>query len=292
MAAHASLLRPGAVAVVTGGGQGIGRAVARALAREGLRVAVADVDEAAALRVAAELGPAHLGAALDVTDRPAFTAFLDDVERRLGPLEVIVNNAGIMPVGPFDEESDASATRQLELNLHAVIHGSKEAVRRMRPRGRGHIVNVASLAGKTGAPGGATYAATKHGVVGLSESLLEELHGTGLRVTVVMPALVATELSAGTREIRGVRRASAEEVAEAVVDALRDGRFEVYVPRTLRPLVALAAVLPRRVRDPLVRLLANGALIGADRTARAAYEARAAASTPAADAPLSEERAA
>jgi NAD(P)-dependent dehydrogenase (short-subunit alcohol dehydrogenase family) len=273
--ASSALPLSGRVAVVTGGGRGIGRAIAEALADQGMRVAVADLDGEAAARA-----PVAYGHALDVTDRPAFTAFLDEVEQRLGPLDVLVNNAGIMPIGPFDEESDATATRLLELNLHAVIHGSKEAVRRMKPRGRGHIVNVASVVGKTGAPGGATYAATKHGVVGLSESLLEELRGTGVGVSVVLPALVTTELSAGTRSIRGVRRAAPEEVADAVLVALREGRFELYVPRTLRPLIVLGTVLPRRWREGLTRVLGNGALLHADRGARAAYEARVAADPP------------
>jgi NAD(P)-dependent dehydrogenase (short-subunit alcohol dehydrogenase family) len=160
----------GKAAVVTGGGRGIGRAVARALAREGAVVAVADLDGAAARDAAAELGPRAFGAAVDVTDHAAFSAFLDEVERRIGPLEILVNNAGIMPVGPLEEEDAASTARQLELNLHAVIHGTREAMRRMRPRGRGHIVNVASLAGRTGFPWLATYCATKHAVVGLSEA--------------------------------------------------------------------------------------------------------------------------
>src|SRR3954469_19019689 len=90
---------------------------------------------------------------LDVTDRPAFAAFLDEVERRLGPLDILVNNAGIMPLAPLDQEDDASVTRQLEINLHAVISATKEAMRRMRPRHPGHIVNMASLAGRAAAPG-------------------------------------------------------------------------------------------------------------------------------------------
>src|SRR5215203_1368876 len=159
----------GKVAVVTGGGRGIGRALALALASEGCRVAIGDVDAPAAEAAAAELGDGAVGLALDVTDRPGYTAFLDDVERRLGPIDVLVNNAGIMPVGPLDEEDDATAVRMVEINLHAVIHGTKEAIRRMKPRGTGHIVNIASSAGKTGYPHLASYCATKHGVVGLSE---------------------------------------------------------------------------------------------------------------------------
>ena len=99
---------------------------------KGVRVAIGDVDREAAEAAAAELGDAVVGLHLDVTDLPGFTAFLDEVERRLGPVDVIVNNAGIMPITALEDESDASISRQLEINLRAVIHGTQEAVRRMR----------------------------------------------------------------------------------------------------------------------------------------------------------------
>jgi short-subunit dehydrogenase len=224
-----------------------------------------------------------------VTDRPGFTAFLDEVEHRLGPIDVLVNNAGIMPVGPLDEEDDATAVRMLEINLHAVIHGTKEAMRRMKPRGTGHIVNIASSAGKTGYPHIATYSATKHGVVGLSEAARAELRGTGVEISVVMPNFVNTDLSAGMGEVPAFKNSSVEDVADAVIAALEFPRFDVFVPKSIGPAWTVVNLLPRRARDALGRALKiDRALMQADRSARAAYEARAAASAPAVEAAAAE----
>jgi NAD(P)-dependent dehydrogenase (short-subunit alcohol dehydrogenase family) len=272
----------GRVAVVTGGGRGIGRATCRALAAEGAKVAIGDVDAAAAEAAAAELG--GLGLRVDVTDRPGFTAFLDEIEAQLGPIDVIVNNAGIMPVARLEDEDERSITRQLEINLHAVIHGTREAVKRMRPRGSGHIVNIASIAGRSGVSHLSTYCATKHGVVGLSEAMRSELRGSGIEISVVMPGLVRTELTAGTKPYRGFKLQTPEQVADAIVAALKVPRFEVYVPASLGPTTKFVALLPRRVQDGLARLFKSDEVMSrADHAARAAYEARAAASAPAAD---------
>jgi NAD(P)-dependent dehydrogenase (short-subunit alcohol dehydrogenase family) len=274
----------GKVVAVTGGGRGIGRATAQALAREGARVAVGDLDREAAEAVAADLGGDALGLGLDVTDHAGFTAFLDEVERRLGPLDVLVNNAGIMAVTPLVEESPESIARQLEINLHAVIHGTQEAMRRMVPRGTGHIVQLASLAGRSGFPQLATYCATKHGVVGLTEAVALELRDTGVEVSVVMPGIVKTELATGLADARGVKTLLPEEVAADIVAALQAPRFDVFVPRSSGALVKLGAVLPRRLRLAVIRAIkADQSTAKTDRRARAAYEARAAASAPAAD---------
>jgi NAD(P)-dependent dehydrogenase (short-subunit alcohol dehydrogenase family) len=273
----------GKVAVVTGGARGIGQALARALAREGVVVAIGDLDAGAASAAAAELGNGSIGLALDVTDRPAFTAFLDEVERRLGPIDVMVNNAGIMMVTPLDAEDDASITRQLEINLHAVIHGTQEAMKRMRPRGTGHIVNIASLAGRAAAPGLATYCATKHGVIGLSEAVRAELRGSGVEVTVVMPGFAKTELASGVPDLRMVPRLTPEQIAVQVVDALRFPRFDVWAPKRLAGIIALAAVLPRPLREAVSRAMNSNRVVAVDPAVRAAYEARASASAPAAD---------
>jgi NAD(P)-dependent dehydrogenase (short-subunit alcohol dehydrogenase family) len=275
----------GKVVVITGGGRGIGAATATALARLGARVAIGDLDVELAKQTADRLGDDAIALPLDVTDRPGFTAFLDEVERQLGPIDVLINNAGIMPIGLLEEEDDRTTRHLLEINLHGVIHGTREAVRRMRPRGSGHIVNVASAAGKAGFPGVATYCATKHGVVGLSEAVRGELHGTGIEVSVVMPAIVRTELTAGVEEARLFRSVTPEVVAEAIVAALHRPRFDVFVPRSLGPMNRFTRLLPRTLGEWIVRRLKGDQVMvnAAHSAARKDYEARAAASAPGAD---------
>ena len=284
----------GKVVVVTGGGRGIGAATARALVAKGARLAIGDVDLATAERTAAELGGGTVARYLDVTDRPAFTAFLDEVERELGGLDVLINNAGIMPLAPADEESDATIIRQLELNLHAVIHGTKEAITRFKARGSGHIVNVASVAGKGGFPGGATYCATKHGVVGYSEAVRFELRGTEVEISCVMPGIVNTELASGLEDARFVKKVSPEDVADAIVGALERPHFDVFVPKSAGYIGQVMATLPRGAREAIARWLkADRVLIDAAHgQERAAYERRAAASTPAAEEQVGEKAAA
>src|SRR5690242_16769611 len=178
----------GTSAAVTGGGRGIGRAIALRLAGAGARVAIGDVDLPAAEGVAQEIGNDAFAFALDVTDRDQFEAFLATAEERHGPLGVVVNNAGVDWVGPFHEEPDAVTRREIEINLYGTTVGSKLALARMLPRRDGHLVNVASGVGRVPLPGSATYAATKHGVVGLTESLRLEYRRSGVRFTVIQPA--------------------------------------------------------------------------------------------------------
>jgi NAD(P)-dependent dehydrogenase (short-subunit alcohol dehydrogenase family) len=275
----------GKVVVVTGGGRGIGAATAAALVREGAKVAIADLDLDVAKETAAALEPNAVAFQLDVTDRPAFTAFLDQVEREMGPVYALVNNAGIMPLNRIDEESDRTTAAQIAVNLFAVIHGTKEAVRRMKPRGTGHIVNISSAAGKIPVSGAATYAATKFGVSGFTESLNIELKGTGVEVSCVYPAIVKTELSAGLKQNKGVRSVTPEEVAEAIVDALKEPRLYVFVPRSLGTSVRTGPLIPRRVGEWLNRVLGGERMLtdAMHTQARAEYEARVARSAPASD---------
>lgn len=274
----------GKVVVITGGGRGIGAATAEALVREGALVALGDLDLAVAEETAGRLGAKAAAFPLDVTDLAGFTKFLEEVEGRLGPVDVLINNAGIMPLGPFEDETDRSTVHQLEINLHAVIHGTREAIKRMRPRGTGHIVNIASAAGKAGFPGGATYCATKHGVVGLTEAVRAELRGSGVEITLIMPAIVRTELASGLKEARFFKSVAPADVAEAIVKALRNPKFEVFVPSSLNAMNRFTRLLPRAAADWLVRALkGDQILFDTEREARKAYEARAAASAPTTD---------
>ncbi len=271
----------GRVVAITGGARGIGKATGKALARKGARVALGDLDAELATQAASELGSETIGLELDVTKRESFADFLAQVEERLGPLDVIVNNAGIMPLGPFVEETDDSAQRMVDINLHGVLHGMKLALPGMTRRNSGHIVNIASQAGKGGFPGGATYSATKHAVVGVSEAVRAELRDTGVEVTVVMPAVVNTELGAGTVEARGVKVSEPEDVADAIVDALEFPKVDVWVPSYSGAIFKVFSLLPRRGREAMARAFkADQVLADADPAKRAAYEERAAHSEP------------
>jgi NADP-dependent 3-hydroxy acid dehydrogenase YdfG len=273
----------GKTAAITGAARGIGRATAEALLRQGMRVAIGDVDLPAANRTAEELGASTVALALDVTHRDSFTAFLDASEEQLGPLDVLVNNAGIMQVGRFIDEDDLTARRMIDINLHGVILGTKLALERMIPRDRGHIVNISSQAGKFGAPGGATYSATKHAVVGLTEAVRGELRlmGAHIDVSYVMPTVVNTELGSGLGEVRGMSNLEPTDVADAIVEALQFGTVDVWVPKSAKRSNAIATILPRPLAEGMGRALkADRVLSTADANTRREYELRAARSEP------------
>ena len=268
----------GRCAVVTGGARGIGRATAEALLREGLRVAIADLDGALAVEAAralSSIGPEVRGYPVDVRDRAAFEALIARVEAEMAPVDVLVNNAGIMSLGGFLEQDPILDDRQLDVNVRGVIHGMRAVLPGMVRRGRGHVVNIASVAGRIGVPYAAVYAATKHAVIGLTEAVRHEYRDAGLSFSYVLPGIVETELTAGTNRLRYPPRVQPSDVAAAVVHALVSGDVDVYVPRFTRLSAVLPSLLPRRVVEGLGRLFGIDRVFqNVDAAARAAYAER------------------
>ncbi|MBF6337495.1 SDR family NAD(P)-dependent oxidoreductase [Nocardia abscessus] len=253
--------------LITGGGRGIGRATAAAFAAKGAQVVLADVDKPAAEAAAAEIGASAFE--LDVRSRDQW----DAVVAAVGGVDVLINNAGVMPAGAFLEEPDAVGRATLDINVWGLIHGMRAVAPGMIERGRGHIVNVASLAGKVPIPGLAVYNASKFAAVGLSAATRLEFAGQGVSVSCVLPSAVRTRLSSGLRLGHGMPTVDPEDVAAAILRTCATRRAEVAVPSYLGPVdIALAAAPERAVR--LVRSLFDGdrALRPADERTRAAYE--------------------
>ena len=253
---------------ITGGARGIGAATARLLRDAGARVVISDRDETLLGRTADELGV--LAHPLDVTDPAQWEAFAETV----GPVDVLINNAGIMPTGPFTSES-AALTRQIfEINTFGPINGARTFAPRMIAQGRGHIINIASAVGRVALAGGATYSASKHAVVGFTEALREELEPFAVDVSMVLPVIVKTQLAAGVADTRGVPMVTPEQVAAVIVDTISRPVAEAWVPRWGQPMARASMVLPRRVQEFARRVTkADGALSGSDAGVRAAYEA-------------------
>ena len=272
----------GKTIAITGAARGIGFATAKALLARGARVVIGDREVAlqeSAVAKLTNLGQVS-GYPLDVTNRESFAGFLDAAEKELGPVDVLVNNAGIMPVGKFSDETDETARLMIDINLHGVIFGTKLALERMVPRRSGHIVNIASQAGKAGLPGGATYCATKHAVVGLSEAVRLENRENGIEVSCVMPAVVNTELGSGLTDTRGVKKLEPEEVADAIVEAIETNRFDVWVPKSSAGIAVVLNLVPRSGREAIAKFMkADKVLAEVDEAKRAGYEERAAHSS-------------
>lgn len=266
----------GKVVAITGGARGIGLAAATALHGLGARVAVGDVDEVTLKESATELDlPVY--AKLDVTDVDSFAAFLDEVEAKLGPIDVLVNNAGIMPVGRLVDEPAHVTRRIIDINVLGVITGSKLAAQRMVPRGRGHVINVASLAGEIYTAGLASYCASKYAVVGFTDAARIEHRKNGVDFSIVMPSFVNTELTAGTPGIPGLKNAQPEDIAAAVVSLIIKPRSRIRVTRLAGVIAASQKFIPRRLSEALTRALGGDSvfLLDVDVEQRKSYEDRA-----------------
>ncbi|MEA2168169.1 MAG: hypothetical protein QOF76_1469 [Solirubrobacteraceae bacterium] len=263
----------GRVVAITGGARGIGLATARALTAGGAKVAIGDLDTDATTAAAA--GAGVFGAQLDVTDPASFAAFLDAVEKELGPLDVLINNAGIMPIGPFLDEKPETAAKVFEVNALGAMTGMKVALPRMIARKSGHVVNVASIAGKAVTVGGISYGASKAAIVSMTEAARVELRGSGVKFTCVMPSFTATDLIAGTSGTRFIGNVTPEKVADAIVGAIGSGKKDVYVPKIVGYVAFMNPLIGRPLRDAMARFIkADKTFLDVDRNARAYYEDR------------------
>lgn len=264
------------VIVITGGARGIGLATATALHNLGAKVAIGDIDEVKVKESGTALGLDVYGK-LDVTDPHSFSEFLDEVERQLGTIDVLVNNAGIMPVGRIIDEPDAVTRRILDINVYGVILGSKLAAQRMVPRGKGQVINVASLAGELNIVGLSTYCASKHAVIGFTDSARLEYHGAGVKFSLVLPTFVNTELVAGTPGMKGFRNAEPTEIADAIVGLVAHPKPRVRITKAAGAMVVAQRFWPRALAESLNRKLGGDHVFtdDVDVEQRKAYEARA-----------------
>lgn len=262
---------------ITGGARGIGLAIAKTLIAKGARVSIGDIDSELAESVATEIG-AH-AASVDVRKREVFAHFLQAAKLRHGRVDVMINNAGIMPMGHFLQEDPAISDAQIDINLRGVINGMQLALPDMLAQGYGHIINIASQAGCFAIPGAAVYTATKFAVVGLTEAVAAEHRDSGVHFTTIAPAIVNTELAAGSENAGfGLPRVPPQAIADAVIDVLLHPRPMVAVPEFMQTAHALYGLLPAWIKDRGRRLLGDDRILSKlDHQAHAGYEKRIAA---------------
>jgi short-subunit dehydrogenase len=237
----------GSVAVVTGASRGIGRAVARAAAARGAQVGLISRSQDELDAVLKEIDGRGTVATADVADRAQSERALASIESALGPIDILVNNAGIGAYGAFEDADVDLFEKLMRVNYLGTIYPMKAVLPGMLARRRGHIVNVASIAGRIGAPFEAAYSASKFAVAGLSEAVAIEVGTRGVGVSVVNPGPVDTDFF----DARGVPYArktpkpvSAERVANDVIAAVEKNKLETYVPRWLGPAVVSRVLMP------------------------------------------------
>jgi NADP-dependent 3-hydroxy acid dehydrogenase YdfG len=269
----------GKTIAITGGARGIGLATATALLQRGAQVVIGDRDVEVLQKTVAGLstaGPVS-GHPLDVSDRKSFSAFLDKARADgAGRIDVLINNAGVMPVGPCLEQSEQAIRSAVEVNLYGVLNGCQLVLPEMAKHHSGHVVNVASIAGMVAVPGQSVYAATKFAVVGLSTALADEFAARGVTVTSVLPTFTNTELISGTTPSVAQKPVQPEDVAATIVKVLDKPKTQVSVPGWGRLVGITAMLLPAGGRRWLNKKMHNDTVfLHLDTQARRAYEDRA-----------------
>lgn len=264
--------------VITGGARGIGYATAKALLAHGARVIVGDRDVDMLNDAVAGLGALGTvsGHPLDVTDRESFASFLDQARADGGGrIDALINNAGVMPIGPFLQLSQQTIRSSIEVNFYGVLNGCQLVLPEMVERRSGHVINVASLAGVVAVPGQSVYAGTKFAVVGLSTALADEFAAHNVDITVMMPTFTNTELISGTTTNAATKPVEPEIIAAAIVKTLNKPKTHASVPTPLRFVAALASMLGPRGRRLLSRRLKiDHVFLDVDNAARRAYADR------------------
>lgn len=261
----------GAHVVITGGARGIGRATAEAFLARGATVSIGDLDLAAATATAQEIGAS--GHHVDVADAASYDAFVSAAEAEHGPVDVLVNNAGVMPSGAFLEQTPATDRLTMEVNVQGVINGLRRVLPGMVERRRGHVVNIASLAGKFPVPGLAVYNASKFAVVGLTAATRLEMAPHGVTLTAILPSAVDTDLASGF-DMRPIPKVKPSEIADAVVGSVRHRAAEIAVPRYVGAIAAGTHLVPVPVMDRVRKVVKGDRALHPDTAARAAYTAR------------------
>ncbi|MCV7230142.1 SDR family oxidoreductase [Mycolicibacterium komossense] len=270
----------GKTIAITGAARGIGYATAKALLARGARVVIGDRDVAVLESAVAGLSGLGMvsGHPLDVTDRDSFETFLDKARTDGdGHIDVLVNNAGVMSVGPFLEQTEGAIRSSVEVNFYGVLTGCQLVLPEMVRRHRGHIINIASMAGMVAVPGQVVYAGSKFAVVGLSTALADEFAPQGVNVTVVMPTFTNTELISGTETTSATKPVQPEDIAAGIVKALDNPkRTHLSVPAPLRFTASLTGMLPPKARRFLNKKMGTDTVfLTFDRTERKRYEDRA-----------------
>ncbi|OUR86873.1 3-hydroxybutyrate dehydrogenase [Gammaproteobacteria bacterium 42_54_T18] len=269
----------GSVVAITGGARGIGLAIAKALIAEGAKVSIGDIDVDLAGKAAADIGA--YGCHLDVRERTSFADFIQSTENALGAVDIMINNAGIMPMGSFLNVDPDLSDAQIDINLRGVIHGMQLTMPGMLMRERGHIINIASLAGLFAIPGAAVYSATKYAVVGLTETVAAEYRDSAVNFTTIMPTIVSTELSSGSTDAgAGIPNITPEIVAANVVNSIKQPKLHVTIPEYMEAAHSLYSLLPRWVTERGRRLFGDDRILKKwDNNAHADYSQRIASLT-------------
>ncbi|MCA9492807.1 MAG: SDR family NAD(P)-dependent oxidoreductase [Myxococcales bacterium] len=255
------------VAVVTGAGSGIGRALAIELARQGMHLALTDVatDRLASVADAVwKLGRDVSTHGFDVADASAWPSFVERVIQRHGAVQLVVNNAGVSLNGPFEQCSLEDLRWQLDVNIWGVVHGCWHFLPHLRKQPEAHLINVSSIFGVVSVPDNAAYCMSKHAVRALTEALEMELRGSSVRVSSVHPGAVATRIVSDGRYREGGFMSSdrtkrviekgitPEEAARIVVDGIRTDQRRILVGPDARFLARLHRLWPTRYRDVMM----------------------------------------